>query len=260
MKKVLAVLCCALMCLSAASCGSDSSGTSAKNPETQSTSKQESIYFDALGDITPEAVEVVYNQVDTISYMGGWAHLRIFVGVKNVSDEAICVGSLSNYTLTRADGTALDEGYFDWVSEREVEPGEIFYLYDYTTSDELQPEEQAVCIPEVDDAMRLGEEALHVFHQVSGIQVSDSDDGDHLYLSGTLHCGDLAEGIADATMTCVGYDKSGKPVCFFTEIIDKPAANSDVEFTMMAEVYGSVAAKDLSNDLQVCAYSNIPMS
>ncbi|MBQ7114120.1 MAG: hypothetical protein IJO10_07760 [Clostridia bacterium] len=260
MKKALAVLCCALMCLSLVSCGSSSSGAPANKPEATPAPEQESIYFDQLGDITPEAVEVVYNQVDMISHMGGWAHLRIFVEVKNVSDEAIYVGSLNSYTLTKTDGTVLDEGYFNWVSDHEVEPGETFYLYDYTTTEDLQQEEQAVCVPEVDDAMRLGEDPLHVFHQVSDVQVADSDDGDLLYLSGTLHCGDLAEGIADVTMTCVGYDKSGKPVCFFTEIIDKPAANSDVEFTMMAEVYGSVAAKDLSNDLQVCAYSNIPMS
>ena len=115
MKKALAVLCCALMCLSLVSCGSSSSGAPASKPEATPAPEQESIYFDQLGDITPEAVEVVYNQVDMISHMGGWAHLRIFVEVKNVSDEAIYVGSMNSYTLTKGDGTVLDDGYFNWV-------------------------------------------------------------------------------------------------------------------------------------------------
>lgn len=259
MKKVLAVICCVLACLSLAACSSGDSGTPAETPAASSASTQESIYFDRLGDITPEAVEVVYNQTDMISYRHGWAYFRIFVEVKNVSDEAIYVGSLNSYTLNKADGTVGEEGYFSWVSDYEVEPGETFYMYDYTTSQNFEPGESAVCIPEVDDAMRLGEEPLFIFHQASDLQVTDSEDGDRLYLSGMLHCEDVPEG-KDVFMSCVGYDKSGKPVCFFTERIDKPTANSDVEFTMMAEVYGSVTAKELSDDLQVYAYSSIPIS
>lgn len=261
MKKIFAASCCVWMCLSLAACGLGSAETPAEKTEASSKSRQENIYFDNLGDITPEAIEVVYNQVDMISYRHNYAYFITFVEVKNVSDKPIGIGAMNSYTLNKADGTVFEENYFDWSSKRVVEPGETVYLYDYTTSDKIQPEEQAVCVPEVDDAWREGEgeESLLTFHQVSDLQVTNSDDGDRLYMSGTLHCGDVVEG-QDIFMTCVGYDMSGKPVCMFTEIVYDPESDSDVEFTMMAEVYGSVTAEEISDNLQVCAYSSIPLS
>lgn len=276
MKKAFAVLCCALLCLSLAACGSSSPKTPANKTETPSpsaqenasASAQESIYFDDLGDITPEAVEVVYDQVDMISYQHGWAYFIIFVEVKNVSDQSIRVGVLNSYTLNKADGTVFEEGYFDWSSKPVVAPGETFYLYDYTTSDKVQPEDEVVCVPEVDDAARYGEGNLQTFHEVSDLWLSytgsplgayadEVNNGDRLYLHGTLHCGEVAKD-RDITMTCVGYDQSGKPVCMFTEVIKEPESYSDVEFSMSAEVYGSVTAEDLSDNWEVYAYNWAP--
>lgn len=275
MKKLLAVLCCALLCLSLAACGSGSSETPASNTETpaekvdsSSSAPQEIAYFDDLGDITPEAVEVVYNQVDMISYRHGFAYFIIFVEVKNVSDDSIRVGALNSYTLNKADGTVFEEDYFDWSSKPVVAPGETFYLYDYVTSDKVQPEEEVVCVPEVDDAARYGEGNLQTFHEVSDLWLSDTgsslgayadevNHGDRLYLHGTLHCGEVAED-RDITMTCVGYDHSGKPVCMFIEVIKEPESHSDVEFSMSAEVYGSVTAEELSENWEVYAYSWAP--
>lgn len=277
MKKLLAALCCALLCLSLAACGSSSSETPASKTETpaekvesSSSAPQEGIYFDSLlGDIKPEAVEVVYNQVDMISYRHGFAYFIVFVEVKNVADEAIVFGPLNSYTLNKADGTVFEEDYFDWNSKLKVEPGETVYLYDYVTSDKVEPGEQVVCVPEVDDGWRSGDEDYFRFHEVSDLKVTNAsegpmlwahqerDDGDHLLLSGTLHCGVVAEG-KDVIMTCVGYDHSGKPVCMFTGYVEDAESYSDVEVVLSAEVYGSVTAEDLADDFQVCAYNTVP--
>lgn len=107
-------------------------------------------------------------------------------------------------------------------------------------------------------AVQLGDGNRQTYHEVSDLHVTTDSDGDRLYLSGTPHCGEVAEG-KDVFMTCVGYDTVGKPVCMFSTYVKTPASHSNVEFTMIAEVYGSVTAEDLADSFEVCATSSIPL-
>lgn len=264
---LLTMLCA--FCMSLAACGgasgTDQDNTQAGKPDNDQTgTNQESEYFDKLGYALPEAFEVVYNNSEIVSYRFGFAYVFTFVGLKNITDEPILPYGLISYRLTNAKGEDVSahesvDSYFAFSSSRLVEPGEVVYLYGYSSCDKVKPEDKLTCT--FDDSC-LGIKSVrdnYYFYEVSDLKVTLREDGDRMDLTGTLHCDKIAEG-KDVTVICFGYDKSGKPVCCFSGIVSGVKAGTDVEFSAMAEVYGSVTPEDLDGNLVVSATSPIPLT
>lgn len=266
---ILAILALAVLCTLCA-CGTtpdNTRGNQTKENQTainQTGTNQESEYFDKLGYTLPGAFEVVYNNAEVISYRYGFAYVFTFVGLKNVTDEPILPYGLISYRLTNADGEDVSahesvDSYFAWSSSVLVQPGEVVYLYDYCISEKVQPDDTLTCT--FDDS-RLGIKSVrdnYYFYEVSDLQVTLREDGDRMDLTGILHCNEIEEG-KEVTITCFGYDKSGKPVCCFAGFVSDVKAGTDVEFSIMAEVYGSVTPESLDDNLVVSATSTISLT
>lgn len=273
MKRIISTILLLMMlrafCMSLAACG----GASVTGPDNTQTGKpdnnqtgtnQEPEYFDKLGYALPEAFEVVYNNSEVVSYRFGFAYVFTFVGLKNVTDEPILPYGLISYRLTNAEGEDVSahesvDSHLGFSSSVLVKPGEVVYLYDYSICDKVKPDDTLTCT--FDDSC-LGIKSVrdnYYFYEVSDLKVTMREDGDRMDLTGILHCDEIVEG-KDVTIICFGFDKSGKPVCCFSGIVSDVKAGTDVEFSAMAEVYGSVTPEDLDDNLVVRATSAIPMT